>query len=107
MKNYKFVTVIIIVSFIFSSCVYVSFAPTRSKYKPAKIFVSDDVQVYRSDKPDREYKEIGSVHVHGAGTLESKINKLKLEAANNGGNGIIDIKVTSNGVVGTVVIIED
>ena len=107
MKKYKIVTVMIMASFLFNSCVYVSFAPSNTKYRPSRIYAGEDVQVYRSDKPDREYKEIGSVHVHGDGTLESKINKMKLEAANNGGNGIIDIKVTSNGVVGTVVIIED
>ena len=107
MKNCKIVTVIIITSFLFISCTYVSFAPSRSQYRPSRTYASEDVQVYRSEKPNRHYKEIGSIHVFGVGTLESKVNKMKLEAAHNGGNGIVDVKVTSDGVVGTLIISDD
>jgi hypothetical protein len=91
------------------SCLFVSacaltanFAPTRSSFVPSSTTRAEDVEVYRTEKPTRPYEEIGTVYV-GSTNLENAINAMKIEAAKNGGNAILHIKVTSDGIVGTVV----
>lgn len=96
-------TLAVVISCIFlSACVKAEFAPTRSTFSPSYVTQPEKIEVYRTEKPSKPYQEIGTVYVQTT-VLSIAIDRLKIEAAKNGGNAIIDIKVSSDGISGTVV----
>lgn len=79
-----------------------SFAPARSSFTPSSATNAQDVEIYRSTIPSRPYEEIGTVHVPTT-NLTVAAREMKIAAAQNGGNAILEIKVTAGGTTGTVV----
>jgi hypothetical protein len=97
----KVLSLIIIFLFV-SACVRVSFAPSRASYQPRSITKPEEVEVYRSDRPTKPFEEIGTIYA-ATTNLQRATEEMKKEASTKGGNAIIDIKITSDGVAGTVV----
>ncbi|MCM0081754.1 hypothetical protein L4X63_09150 [Geomonas sp. Red32] len=79
-----------------------TFAPANSSYRPQSVTSPEEVEVYRTERPSRAFEEIGSIYVQTT-DLPAAASKMKEEAAKQGGNAVIDIKITSDGVAGTVV----
>ncbi len=89
-------------------CASISFAPTKTEYTSTVIALPDQIEVYRTEKPQSPYTEIGSIQCSFGGfpcsqKLESIIKKMKMEASQRGGNAIIDLQIISDGAVGTVI----
>ena len=103
----KKIVFLLFISFCLTSCMQISFAPSRQNYSPNKIASADQIEVYRTEIPQKPYSEIGAISVSGGGDLEAKVAKMKAEASNRGGNAIIDLRVIPTGVVGTVVSINE
>lgn len=89
-----------------AGCSTLDFAPANSNaiYPPS--VSAREILIFRSDRPQTPYKEIGLLHFKGAASLNNIMNKMKEEAAAKGGNAVIDIKIIPGGTVGTVVLIE-
>jgi len=88
-----------------TACSSIEFAPADFNAKYPTKYSANDVKVYRSEKPEGKYKEIGLAHYKGAG-LTAALDAIKKEASSQGGNAVIDIKVIPGGTVGTVVLFE-
>jgi len=94
--------VIVASCLLLSACVTADFAPTRSSFVPSLVTNPDEVEIYRTEKPSKPYEEIGTTYVRTT-NLARATDAMKITAAKNGGNAILHIKVTSEGIVGTVV----
>ena len=95
---------VVLFGFLLSACVHVGFAPSKQGYVPGALTPPDQIEVYRTEKPQGSILEIGSIHFPGgSGNLENAIEKMKTEASKRGGNAIIDLQIIPTGVVGTVV----
>ncbi|MBE9490233.1 MAG: hypothetical protein IMY67_08080 [Bacteroidetes bacterium] len=90
------------VSFLYG-CAAVSFAPSSEGYNASIIASPNEIKVFRTEKPSKEYVEIGAINYPGGTDLDELIKVMKKEASKRGGNAIIDLKILSNGAVGTVV----
>jgi hypothetical protein len=89
-------------------CGTISFAPTKTEYTSTVVAPPDQIEVYRTEKPQSPYTEIGSIQctfggAHCSQNLESIIDKMKVEASQRGGNAIVDLQILSDTAVGTVV----
>lgn len=93
------------------ACTTVQFSPVNLNQNAIPVAKAAEVQVYRSKGSQtfstQSYKEIGVLHYKGASELSVVIAALKEQAAVQGGNAIIDIKVIAGGVVGTLVLMEE
>jgi hypothetical protein len=78
------------------------FAPTHADFVPSTMTRPEDIALYRTEKPVQPYEEIGTVYFPNT-NLTYASEQMKKKAAHNGGDAIIDIKVTSDGTMGTVV----
>jgi hypothetical protein len=79
------------------------FAPANvnETYSPKRW--ENEIEVFRTKLPAREYIEIGIVNASGSGNINFLIEGLKKEAAKNGGDAIIDIEPYPGGVSATVI----
>lgn len=93
------------------ACTTVQFSPVNLNQNAIPVAKATEVQVYSSKDSQKfsaqAYKEIGVLHYKRASELSVVIAALKEQAAAQGGNAIIDIKVIAGGVVGTLVLIEE
>lgn len=93
------------------ACTTVQFSPVSLNQNAIPVVKAADVQVYTPKDSQtlstQSYKEIGVLDYKGASELSVVITALKEQAAAQGGNAIIDIKVIAGGVVGTLVLIEE
>ena len=103
----KKILFLLFISFCLTSCMRISFAPSRQNYSPKIITSADKIEVYRTEKPQKPYSEIGAISISEGGDLEARVTKMKEEASNRGGNAIIDLRVIRTRVVGTVVYINE
>lgn len=90
-----------------AGCTSIQFSPASTSHTYTPIVSADNVKVFRSERPEGNYQEIGLLHFKGASGLDRAIRSMKEKAAVQGGNAIIDIKVIAGGVVGTLVLIEE
>ena len=98
----KYTLAVVIVCVLSSGCIRAEFAPTRATFVASYPKHLENIEVYRTERPSKPYEEIGTIYVRTT-VLSIAIDKLKIEAANNGGDAIIDIKVSPDGISGTVV----
>ena len=84
-----------------------SFAPSRTNHVPDVVASPEQIRVYRTTKPKEPYDEIGAVvfeySIDPGNGLAQALRKMKEAASKNGGNAIIDLKITPAGTIGTVV----
>jgi hypothetical protein len=101
----KFQLAVVVSCLLLSACslpVKASFAPARSSFVPSSVTDAQEVEIYRSTMPSGPYEEIGTVHVPST-DLAVAAREMKIAAAKNGGNAVVEIKVTAAGTTGTVV----
>lgn len=86
-----------------AGCAEVSFAPAHVPYSVSRPYSANDVKVFRTEKPQGEFEELGTVSVTGTADLNKASRLLREEAARKGGNAIIDLTVRPEGASGTVI----
>ena len=96
------IPMIVSISFLYG-CAKVSFAPSSEDYNASIIASPKEIKVFRTEKPAKSYIEIGAVNYPGGTDLNDLLKVMKEEASKRGGNAIIDLKILSDGAVGTVV----
>lgn len=102
-----FLRILVISALVFiAACTTVEFSPANSNGVHTAIVAPEEVKVFRSDRPETAYKEIGLLHLKGGGSLTSSIEAMKLKAAAKGGNAIIDLKIIPGGSIGTVIVMQ-
>ena len=100
MKNSP-LSIILAASF-FMGCATAEFAPSKvaQTYQPRKS--ADQIEVFRTQLPQRKFIEIGSV-MAWRGKQETLINLLRQQAAEHGGDAIIGLEPQINGMAATVI----
>lgn len=93
------------------ACTTVQFSPVGLNQNAIPVTKAAEVQVYASKDSQKvikqPYREIGVLHYKGSSELAVAIEALKEQAATQGGDAIIDIKVIAGGVIGTLVLMEE
>lgn len=102
----KYALLPIFLGLLLTGCTSLDFAAARSGSHHAALVQPEEVKIYRTERPNGHYQEIGLLHFKGNRSLSTIINQMKREASRQGGNAIIDIKVIPGGAVGTVVVVE-
>jgi hypothetical protein len=86
-----------------SACVTATFAPSNRTQLYRQKIGQSEIQVYRSQIPQKKFIEIGSVNVCCMGNNWELIDKLKLKAAIHGGDAIIHLEIYHKGMSATVI----
>ena len=95
--------VLLVVSAGLVGCVSAQFAPAAKNRTLASITGSNEIQVFRTQLPTKKYTEIGSVNACCAHDSNKLVDKLRDQAAANGGDAIIGLEPYTNGMSATVI----
>ena len=103
MKKYVFILFLIGLGVLLQSCVSVQFVPSAVNNSFDQRRTADEIEIYRTKVPDRKYIEIGVVNANGSSDTIRLTEKLKTEAAKNGGDALLELEPYPGGISATVI----
>jgi hypothetical protein len=103
MKKLLYAGIIFIIMISLLQCVSVDFAATDSSKTFSSRVSADEIEVYRTQTPNKKFIEIGVVNATYSNDTNELIRALKKKAAENGGDAIIDLEPYPNGMSATVI----
>jgi hypothetical protein len=103
MKKLLYLCILFIFMISLLQCLSVDFAATDSSKTYSSRVSADEIEVYRTQTPDKKFKEIGVVNASYSNDTNELIQALKKKAAENGGDAIIDVEPYPSGMSATVI----
>lgn len=103
MKNIITILCSLMIIFSFFNCITAQFAPVDTSKTFLQKVNPNEIEVYRSKVPEKDFIEIGIVNASGGNNTNKLIESLKKQAAENGGDAIIDLEPYPGGMSATVI----
>jgi hypothetical protein len=103
MKKLLYLCILIIAMISLLQCLSVDFAATDSSKTYGSRISADEIEVYRTQTPNKKFIEIGIVNASYSNDTNELIQALKKKAAENGGDAIIDLEPYPSGMSATVI----
>jgi hypothetical protein len=88
---------------VFNGCASAHFAPSEINKSHETRTEASAIQVFDTQLPTEKYFEIGAVSVCCGSDEKKLLEMLQEKAAENGGDGIIGVEPTPQGLTGTVI----
>ncbi|MBN1797746.1 MAG: hypothetical protein JW822_04155 [Spirochaetales bacterium] len=103
MKKNFYVLFLIGLTVLLYNCVSVQFVPSAVSNTFEQRRTAEEIEVYRTKVPDKKYIEIGVVNATGSNDTIRLTEKLKAEAAENGGDALLELEPYPGGMSATVI----